>query len=208
VRILVISASLNSNSKSRALALEFIDCLENSAVEYDFIDMQEFALPFAGSDKCWEDANAKLLTGRIRDAQCIILSAPVYTYDLSAAAKNLVEMTGEGWNEKVVGFLCAAGGARSYMSVMSFANSLMLDYRCLIIPRFVYTVSENWEGMALKNEEIKKRIEELASEALRITEALYRPVAERVTTGHSGAHPGRGQNMPIIPIETAFQAHP
>ena len=26
----------------------------------------------------------------------------------------------------------------SYMSVMAYANSLMLDFRCVIIPRFVY----------------------------------------------------------------------
>jgi FMN reductase len=37
---------------------------------------------------------------------------------------------------KVVGFLCAAGGKSSYMSVMRLANSLMLDFRCLIIPHF------------------------------------------------------------------------
>ena len=183
MRILVISASLSTNSKSRALALEMVHCLQNSAVEYDFIDMQEFALPFAGSDECWDNANVKLLTGRIRDAHCIILSAPVYNYDLSAVAKNLVEITGEGWKDKIVGFLCAAGGSRSYMSIMGFANSLMLDFRCLIIPRFVYAMTENWEGMALKSGEIKKRIEDLASEAVRITEALARPFADR---SHSG----------------------
>ena len=174
VRVLVISASLNKDSKSRALALELIHCLKNSAAEHDFIDMREFPLPFAGAEKCWEDANVGLLRGRIRDADCIILSAPVYNYDLSAVAKNLVEITGASWHDKVVGFLCAAGGSRSYMSIMGFANSLMLDFRCLIIPRFVYAVPDNWEGMALKGGEIKKRIEDLASEALRISEALSR----------------------------------
>lgn len=174
MRVLVISASLNTDSKSRALALELIHCLKNGAAEHDFIDMREFPLPFAGADKCWEDANVGLLRGRIRDAHCIILSAPVYNYDLSAVAKNLVEITGESWHDKVVGFLCAAGGSRSYMSVMSFANSLMLDFRCVIIPRFVYATKENWEGMDLKTGDINKRIEDLASEALRITGALSR----------------------------------
>ncbi|MDP6500219.1 MAG: hypothetical protein QF847_03295 [Candidatus Marinimicrobia bacterium] len=61
----------------------------------------------------------------------------MYNYDVNAAAKNLLELTGSGWNEKTVGFICNAGGDKSYMSVMSFANSLMLDHRCKIIPCFV-----------------------------------------------------------------------
>ena len=75
---------------------------------------------------------------KIKLARAVIVAAPVYNYDVNAAAKNLVEMTGSAWEGKVVGFIAAAGGRSSYMSVMGLANSLMLDFRCWIAPRFVY----------------------------------------------------------------------
>src|ERR1043166_5008958 len=97
---------------------------------------------------------------------------PVYYYDVAAAAKNLFELTGSAWEVKVVGVLCAGGGMSSYMSVMAFANSLMLDFRCVIIPRFVYATGRAFEGDDLKDKEVGERIEELADELMKFTKAL------------------------------------
>ena len=49
-------------------------------------------------------------------------------------------MAGRAFTGKPVGFVCAAGGRSSYMAVLGLANSLMLDFRCLIVPRFVASV--------------------------------------------------------------------
>ena len=68
----------------------------------------------------------------------------------------------------MVGFLCAAGGASSYMSVMSLANSLMLDFRCLVIPRFVYVTGGEFREEELISEDAKERIRDLASASTRI----------------------------------------
>ena len=51
-----------------------------------------------------------------------------HAYEHAIALANLVELTGRLWENKVVGFLCSAGGPGSYMSIMGLANSLMLDY--------------------------------------------------------------------------------
>ena len=73
---------------------------------------------------------------------------------------------------KVFGFICAAGGKSSYMSVMSFANSLMIDYRCFIIPRFVYALKNDFDGNKVTSPEIKDRINDLGKDLIRISEAL------------------------------------
>ena len=73
------------------------------------------------------------------------MAAPVYNYDVSASAKNMIELTGSAWEDKIVGFLCAAGGMSSYMSVMAYANSLMLDFRCVVIPRFVFATGDAFD---------------------------------------------------------------
>ena len=58
------------------------------------------------------------------------------------------------------------------MSVMAFANSLMLDFRSVIIPRFVYATGDAFDGDDLKDKKVRKRIEELADELIRFGQAL------------------------------------
>jgi FMN reductase len=84
----------------------------------------------------------------------------------------MIELTGQAWNDKIVGFLCAAGGQNSYMSVMAYANSLMLDFRCTIVPRFVYATSEAFDDGTIIDRTITKRIQELAGEIMRFVKAL------------------------------------
>lgn len=52
------------------------------------------------------------------------------------------------------------------MSVLAFANSLMLDFRCWIAPRFVYATGEDFEKNAINNPEIAERIENLIDDLL------------------------------------------
>ena len=108
----------------------------------------------------------------IETADGIIIAAPVYNYDVAAATKNMIELTGSAWQDKIVGFLCAAGGMGSYMSVMAYGNSLMLDFRCVIIPRFVFATSESFDGDNLIDKKIARRIETVAEELVRFTKAL------------------------------------
>src|SRR5256714_3901576 len=130
------------------------------------------ALPLCDADKCYGMAGSKNLSAAIEAADGILVAAPVYNYDVAAAAKNMVELTGSAWEDKVVAFLCAAGGMSSYMSVMSFANSLMLDFRCLIIPRFVYATGDSFDGDKLTDPKVAKRIEQVVAELVRVTKGV------------------------------------
>jgi hypothetical protein len=58
------------------------------------------------------------------------------------------------------------------MSVMSLANSLMLDFRCVIVPRFVYATGSAFQDGAISNGKVGKRIDELATELVRFAKAL------------------------------------
>jgi len=103
-----------------------------------------------------------------------VLAVPVYNYYANAAAKNVIELTGSAWQDKAVGFLCAAGGKSSYMAILGLANSLMLDFQCLILPRFVYATkgefdSERDSGLG---EELASRVAGLCDELDRLTVAL------------------------------------
>src|SRR5947208_16170568 len=108
----------------------------------------------------------------MKAADGVLVAAPIYNYDVAAAAKNMIELAGSAWENKIVGFLCAAGGMGSYMSVMAYANSLMLDFRCVIIPRFVFATSEGFDGDSITDKKVVRRIETLADELVRFTKAL------------------------------------
>ena len=137
-----------------------------------FIDMKLIEFPFCDGDKCYEEPIVDKLKDLIKNSSSIIIASPIYNYDLNAVAKNLIELTGKAWVDKVVGFICAAGGEGSYMSPMSFINSLMLDFRCLIIPRFVYADKTSFRDNGEINDIVKSRIEELVDSSISLSRAL------------------------------------
>lgn len=146
--------------------------LQKQKVECDWIDISTLDLPMCDADKCYLNPSAQKLNQAIEAADGILVATPVYNYDVAAAAKNMLELTGSSWEEKVVGFLCAAGGASSYMSVMAFANSLMLDFRSVIIPRFVYATGDAFDGDKLTDKKMTQRIEQAADDLVKFTKAL------------------------------------
>lgn len=149
--------------------------LESSGGEaegVELLDLRDVALPMCDGSAAFAHGSPSAAAGAIAGADLILLASPVYNYDLNAAAKNLLELTGRAWTEKVVGFLLAAGGRGSYMSAMGFATSLMLDFRCLVLPRFVYAVKSDFDEEAITNPEVAARVEALCAEGTRIARAL------------------------------------
>ena len=146
--------------------------LESRGVDVAWLDLKELEMPLCDGGAAYAHPNAATAKGLVEAADAVLLATPVYNFDANAAAKNLIELTGRAWTGKVVGFLCAAGGQASYMSIMSLANSLMLDFRCFIVPRFVYALGDAFEGGDDIAEEIAARIDELAAETVRVAGAL------------------------------------
>jgi len=169
---LVISCSLNPQSRSRVLARAALARLEAAGADADFVDLQEHPLPLCDGSSAYSDPLVSELTRKIADAEGVIIATPVYNFDVNAAAKNLVELTGNAWREKVVGFLCSAGSTISFMSVMGLANSLMLDFRSVIVPRFVYATEADIDGDRIIDPRLHERIEEVTTALVRFARAL------------------------------------
>jgi len=169
---LIISTSLNPNSRSRILANAANAAMKSDGHECELMDLAELKLPLCDAGSCFADPNAQKLSSAISSASSILVAAPIYNYDVSSACKNMIELTGKAWTEKVVGFMVAAGGNSSYMAVMGLANSLMLDFRCLIIPRFVYAAGDSFAGNDISEPEVETRINELTQTAVRLGAAF------------------------------------
>lgn len=137
-------------------------------VTTDFIDLREHPLPPCDGATAYGDPVVLALKARIERLDRLLVAAPIYNYDVNAALKNLLELTGQAWRGKLVGFLCAAGGAGSYMAVMTFANSLMLDFRCWIAPRFVYAQPDAFDATGTIDPTILDRVRELCAVMQRV----------------------------------------
>lgn len=172
MKLLILSTSLNPRSKSHHLAVRAGEVAAAAGAETIVVELGALGLPLCGTPDSFEHPEALALTDRIQEADGIIIAAPVYNYDVNAACKNAVELTGEGWENKVVGFMCVAGGQSSYMSVMGLASSLMFDFRCVIVPRFVYATGAAFRNNQLVDAEVEQRVEGLCIELMRLASAL------------------------------------
>ena len=165
---LIISTSLRPGSRSRIMAKS----LENSIDNVEFFDLQDNPLPMCDGDECYDLPEVLEFREKVKNADGIIMATPVYNFNVSSGAKNIVELGGSMLYDKIFGFMCAAGGRNGYMSVMSLVNSLMLDFRCYIIPKFVYATKHDFENGKIINSDIKERIKELGTELIRVSKAL------------------------------------
>jgi NAD(P)H-dependent FMN reductase len=168
---LVISASLRAASLSRMMAETLLAAYAKLGVSHRLVDLREYVLPLCDGGSAYEHPHVPALSALIEAARVIVLATPIYNYDANAAAKNLIELTGSSWENKTVGFLCAAGGGSSYMSIMGLANSLMLDFRCLIIPRFVYAKGDDFISKKEPAADLAARIQALAEASVKIRNA-------------------------------------
>jgi NAD(P)H-dependent FMN reductase len=170
--ILIISASLRNDSNSRILAREAKRLVELGGDEAALVDLREHPLPLCDGGPAYSHPSVARIGELLARASAVLVATPIYNYGANAAVKNLIELTGDGWEGKPVGFLCAAGGMGSYMSILSLANCLMLDFRSVIIPRFVYATGGDFADGGIASTEVAGRVAALAREASRFGRLL------------------------------------
>lgn len=172
MNLLILSASLNPDSNSRLLAHAAHRALGEAGIAATLLDLRDLPLPLCDGSAAYRHENTARARAAVASADGILAATPIYNYDASAGLKNLIELTGKAWENKVVGFACCAGGGASYMSIMGLANSLMLDFRCTIVPRFVYATEADFSGETITNPELATRTTQLARDFARYTRAL------------------------------------
>src|SRR5436309_15753001 len=124
-KYLVVSTSGNPDSNSRRMGRVAFTHLEKRKVDCTWMDISEMDLPLCDADKCYLNQSAQKLNKAVETADGIMIAAPVYNYDVAAAAKNMIELTGSSWEEKVVGFLSAPAANTPHTPLIASANTLI-----------------------------------------------------------------------------------
>ena len=172
MRQLIISCSLSPSSRSALLAEALAEVFRSRGSDVELIDLREVALPLCDGAASYEHPNVAVIRAAIDRASAVAIATPIYNFDVGGATRNLIAMTGKVWTDKVVAFLCAAGGQGSYMAVMGLANSLMLAFRSVVVPRFVYATGAAFDGDIVSDSALRERIGGLADELHRFATAL------------------------------------
>lgn len=182
-QIVVISCSLNPESRSAKLAQYAVEVLKSKGQTVDFIDLRKYKLPLAnGHDQsAYDNPQVKELHDRIDKAQAILIASPIHNYSVAASTKNMLDLTthphkdilsGKAWRNKVVGFIGVSGGQGSLLSFFPFLNSMMMDSKVVVVPNFVMASSNDFNDKGEVSSDIKKRVEELSSELVKFSQAL------------------------------------
>lgn len=173
MKLLVISSSLNPESKSRVLANNARNNLEEKGHAVDWVDLRDFNLPICDGAESYGHKDVAGIGARIQDAEGVLLAAPIHNYDIAASAKNLAEITSTSWHGKIVGLIVAAGGNLSYMAPFHFMTSLMMHNRCVIVPRYVFASGPQFsESGAILDPNIQARIDQLTTTLVDFTRGL------------------------------------
>ena len=178
--VLIVTTALRAGSKTSVIAHSVRAAFEPLGTPASVMDLATTPLPMCDGGACYQDRGAIAATEKVRAAKAVILCFPVYNHQANAAAKNFVEVTNDGWNGKVIGLVANGGTDRSYLAPLSLANSMMVDHRCIVVPRFVFVTPANFasDGSLPTGGEIVGRFTELAREVVHLLP--HWPVPEKL----------------------------
>lgn len=172
LKFLIIGTSLNPDSHSQLLAQEASKYMKGK-VDVELIDLRKIEnLPFCHGLQEVRPPFVMELMEKIKSAHGVLIATPVYGYSMTGATKNFVEITREGWDDKVVAFVSASGGVRSWMALTPLMNSLMLNSKCVIVPNFVHAPGDEFDEEKSINKDVVKRVQEVAQKLIDFTYAL------------------------------------
>ena len=142
-------------------------------------DLRDEALPAFDNDAALTHPRVARMNAAIREADGVILAVPVYNWALGSAAKSLVEATGATddtrrapWFDKVVTFLVAGGLPHAYTAHLSLANSLALDFKCVVNPYHVYASERDFPARGEPNAHVLERLDRTLSVAVELARLL------------------------------------
>lgn len=172
--LLIISCSLNKNSKSRVLA-HFI---ENEAIARSIrarlIDLQSTPLPFCDGDLAYENPSVIELQKSVQESKALLIATPIYNYTVSATAKNFIELMGKNLQNKTIGVTCTVGSPTSYLAPGNFLLSCLFDFQCHIVPKVVFADATHFaENGDLKDQKIKERLRSLLASTKKLGDLHY-----------------------------------
>ena len=168
MKTLVLSSSLNPDSKGFVLCKMVSELLNDLGREVEFVDLRDYKLGHTFSPT--EDM--KVLKEKIAAADNFVIGMAVYCYSINDSLKTVLDNCFSECEKKPFGIICAAGGQKSYLATQHLTQICMNEWRMPQLPRVIYTCGEDWNQVELVNSDLMDRVKLFASEFLEFSNKL------------------------------------
>ena len=91
MKLLVISCSLNPQSKSRILGRSAFETLKAQSHSVEWMDLQDYEIPHCDGGDAYGHPHVEILQKKLAEADGVLIACPVYNYSISSTAKNIID---------------------------------------------------------------------------------------------------------------------
>ncbi|GEO04595.1 putative reductase [Adhaeribacter aerolatus] len=134
----VISASVRTNNNSRRVALFFQTYIrEHKLGTVELLDLQEYNFPvFEERLKYQQNPTQQVLdfTGKIQQADGILMVTPEYNGGYPASLKNVVDLLYEEWRRKPIAIATVSDGSFGGTQVITSLQFILWKIRAWVVP--------------------------------------------------------------------------
>jgi len=180
-QLLILIGSPRKNGNSAFLAQRAADAARGNGASVDLVFLQDLDIrPCEGCDVCRESVDAECILAddlaglypKLREADAILIATPIYSYDMSAQTKLLVDRLyalgsrdGNALSGKRFGFIIVYGGREQFSSGAATAMRCFHDTfaRKASWMRIVHG-SAHASGEAAKNERLAEEAAHLGAD--------------------------------------------
>jgi len=159
-KTLVISSSLNPDSKSYKICKMITKLLDKKGIEVELLDVREYELGHTFRTT----PNMQKITDKITTADNFIIGMAVYCYSINDSLKSVLDNCFEDVNGKKYGIVCAAGGEKSYLATQHLTQVCANEWRMIQLPRVVYTSGKDWADGELVSADVSERVDVFVNE--------------------------------------------
>lgn len=161
MKTLIISSSRNPDSLSFKVCQIVHQELIKKGIEATLIDIKEKQLNFAFQKKTADQEHIHNLAEEVDN---FIFGTPVYNYSISDSLKNLLDTSFPGREHKLFGTIAAAGGEKSYLSLMHLNQICMKEWRMIPLPRSIYCTKNDFTKSGNPDQHLATRINQFVED--------------------------------------------
>ncbi|MEK7618901.1 MAG: NADPH-dependent FMN reductase [Patescibacteria group bacterium] len=161
-RIALIQGSLNPHSNTALLIDAVATMLEKRGIGHETLDLRHVDMDFCDGrplekyNEATRNAYALLERG-----DAYIIGMPVYSYSISGALKNLIDITAPAMKKKVAGILCNSGGTRSYLASVDLMKILSFEADVVTVQPVIHTDRDTFKERTLFDDHVPELMTEM-----------------------------------------------
>ncbi len=172
-RIALIQGSLNDNSPTATLLAEAAARLERQGIAFGTVDLNAIKLDFHDGRPLAEYSEATQGAYReLEGANGFVFAMPVYSYTLSGALKNLIDIAASAMQGKTAGIMCHSTGPESYDASVDLIRVLSAHARVTSVQPIVHTDKDSFKKGKIYDEAIFDVIDEMIATLLKFVRGL------------------------------------